>query len=251
MSALTRLLFVTTSTLAASVTQVAANGPGVTLTPLGSYREEISPGVCRAGISQIAAYDHRSHRLFVTNSADNALDILDIGNPRHPTRVDRVLVSDLTGSGNFEPPGVAAAFGLVALAVEAIDPVSADGKILLLDRNGKLLRTFSGVGSGPERVAFSPDGRFIVAAVQGEKDAPPGSIPKAASPSSTWHTVSGGRRSGSPVFRASAPRSWSRVASGSDRTPATPTSSSRRRWTSSRIPSPSRPTRGPLSPRCS
>ena len=41
---------------------------------------------------------------------------------------------------------MAAAFGLVALAVEAIDPVSADGKILLLDRNGKLLRTFSGVG---------------------------------------------------------------------------------------------------------
>ena len=91
MSALTRLLFVTTSTLVAAVRRWPRMAPGVTLTPLGSYREEISPGVCRAGISQIAAYDHRSHRLFVTNSADNALDIIDIGNPRRPTRVNRIL----------------------------------------------------------------------------------------------------------------------------------------------------------------
>jgi hypothetical protein len=162
-----------------------------------------------------------------------------------------VLVSDLTGSGNFEPAGVAAAFGLVALAVEAIDPVGADGKILLLDRNGKLLRTFSGVGSGPER---SPSARTAGSSSRPckvRRTPPSGSNPKAASPSSTWRTVSGGRRPGLPVFRTSAPRSWSRVASGSDRTRATRTSSSRRCWTSSRIPSPSRPTRVPHSPRCS
>ena len=57
-----------------------------------------------------------------------------------------------------------AAGGLVALTAEAIDPVSAGGKVLLLDRNGRLLRAFA-VGSGPERVAFTPNfGRIFSAA---------------------------------------------------------------------------------------
>lgn len=168
----TRLLLATASFLAVTASQTATAAPGITLTALGSYREETTPGsgVCRKGIAQIGAYDFLSRRLFVTNAADNALDILDLNDPARPTLLKRVRVADLTGSTNFEPPGVAAAFGLVALAVEAIDPVSADGKVLLLDHAGRLLRTFD-VGSGPERVAFSPNGRFIVVTVQGEKDA--------------------------------------------------------------------------------
>jgi 2',3'-cyclic-nucleotide 2'-phosphodiesterase/3'-nucleotidase/5'-nucleotidase len=178
-------LLVTASVLAMSTTQVAAKAPAVKLTPLGSYRELATdmggnpiPGVCRVGIAQIGAYDAGSQRVFVTNaSTDDALDVLDISNPNNPTRVNRVHVADLVGSANFEPPGVAAAFGHIALAVEAIDPEKAHGKILLLDSDAKLLRAFD-VGSGPERVAFSPDGRFVVAAVQGEKDEATGIDPR-------------------------------------------------------------------------
>lgn len=179
MRAPARLLLATAPLLLTSLAQGTAAPPSITLTPLGSYREETTPGsgVCRTGIAQIGAYDHLSRRLFVTNAADNALDILDVGNPARPTLVDRIRVADLTGSTNYEPPGVAAASGLVALAVEAIDPVSADGKLLLLDRNGKLLRAFE-VGSGPERVAFSPNGRFVVVAVQGGRDAAQAVDPK-------------------------------------------------------------------------
>ena len=105
-----RLFLATASVLAVAATQAAADPLGIKLTPLGSYREETAPGsgVCRKGIAQIGAYDFLSRLLFVTNSADNALDILNVGNPAHPTLVKRVLVSDLTGSANFEPPGVAA-----------------------------------------------------------------------------------------------------------------------------------------------
>ncbi|MFO1075323.1 MAG: choice-of-anchor I family protein [Geminicoccaceae bacterium] len=169
MRTLARIGLTAASLLAIAAGQAFAGAPGITLRPLGSYREEVRPGVCRTNIAQIGAYDAASRRVFVTNSTDRSLDILDIGNPWRPTLVRRVAVADLTGSDNFEPTGVAASGGLVALTAEAIDPVSAGGKVLLLDRNGRLLRAFA-VGSGPERVAFTPNGLTIVASIQGEKD---------------------------------------------------------------------------------
>ena len=192
MRAMSRLLLASAATLASLVAQAQAHPPDVVLTPLGSQREFVPLGrnpephnVCRVGTSQIAAYDPLSRRLFVTDAlADpdhNSLDILDIREPLHPVLIERIKVSDLTGSANFddyEPPGVASAFGLVALAVEANHPVKANGRILLLDHDGRLLRTFDALGSGPERVAFSPNGRYIVAAVQGEQDPADGTDPK-------------------------------------------------------------------------
>ena len=248
-----RLFLATASVLAVAATQAAADPLGIKLTPLGSYREETAPGsgVCRKGIAQIGAYDFLSRLLFVTNSADNALDILNIGNPAHPTLVKRVLVSDLTGSANFEPPGVAAAFGLVALAVKAIDPVSANGKLLLLDHDGKLLREFE-VGSGPERVAFSPNGQFIVVAVQGEKDEANAIDPKGGiAIIDLGHGIQQAKVRVRRLLRVQLQRHWSRVAFGSARIRATPTSWSRRYWTSSPTPSPSRPIPGLPSSRCS
>lgn len=178
----TRLLLMTAAMLPLAAAPAPAGQPAIKLVPLGSYREETAPGsgICRAGLAQIGAYDYRSRRLFVTNNADNALDILDLRQPAQPTLLKRVRVADLTHSTNFEPPGVAAAFGLVALAVEALDPVSAGGQVLLLNQDGKRLRTFA-VGSGPASLAFSPNGRFIAVAVQGERDTtngvdPPGGI---------------------------------------------------------------------------
>lgn len=192
MRAMSRLLLASAATLAPLVAQAQARPPDVVLTPLGSHREFVPLGrnpeprnICRVGTSQIAAYDPFSRRLFVTDAlADpdhNSLDILDIREPLHPVLIERVKVSDLTGSTNFddyEPPGVASAFGLVALAIEANHPVKANGRILLLDHDGRLLRTFDALGSGPERVVFSPNGRYIVAAVQGEQDPADATDPK-------------------------------------------------------------------------
>jgi DNA-binding beta-propeller fold protein YncE len=168
MRSLTKLLLATASIVTVAAAQ-AASSPDIKLTPLGRYSEEVRPGVCRTGIAQIGAYDVHSRRIFVTNSADGAVDILDVNDPAHLTLVSRITVASLTGSTNFEPTGVASASGLIALAVEAIDPVSANGQILLLDHDGKLLRACD-VGSGPERLSFTPDGQAIVVAVQGEKD---------------------------------------------------------------------------------
>lgn len=146
---------------------------GVTLEPLGSYRERVAEGdaeVCRRGIAEIAAYDPASRRLFVTNAADRALDIFDLGDVRAPRHLERVDLAEVAGDANLTPTSVAAAGGLVAVAVEAVSPVTAPGRLLFLDIGGRLLRSFE-VGAGPDMVAFTPDGDKLVAAVEGEPDA--------------------------------------------------------------------------------
>jgi 2',3'-cyclic-nucleotide 2'-phosphodiesterase / 3'-nucleotidase / 5'-nucleotidase len=158
----------------AALPVVAAGSPKpkVILEPLGSYRERVivdGTEVCRKRLAEIAAYDPRSRRLFVANAADAALDILDVSDPRAPKQLKRVRLADLVHSSNFTPTSVAAADGRVALVIEAVEPITAPGQLLLLDTAGRLLRSFP-VGSGPDMVAFTPDGRRVLAAIEGEPD---------------------------------------------------------------------------------
>lgn len=150
---------------------------GIDLEPLGSYREQTAvPGVCRRNVAEIAGYDPLTRRLFVTNYADNALDILDIRHLDSPVRKARIKLSELPGveDPNLTPTSVAVRFPLVAVAAESIDPLTNPGKLLILGIDGRLLRSFD-VGSGPDMVTFTPDGRHILVAVEGEPDkSPPG-----------------------------------------------------------------------------
>lgn len=143
----------------------------VALKPLGSYRESTTTlGVCRRNIAEIVAYDPFTRRLYVTNSADNALDIFDFRRPdKGPVLLRRVTMASLPGVGDLMPTSVAVRFGLVAVAAEAVSPIAGPGKLLLLDLGGRLL-TRHEVGSGPDMVTFSPDGQFVLAAVEGEPD---------------------------------------------------------------------------------
>ena len=157
--------------LIAVVPDAQAGVRGIVLEPLGSYREETTtPGVCRRNISEIGAYDPFTRRLFVTNYADNSLDIFDFRRPETgPILLQRITMASLLGSDNFTPTSVAVRFGLVAVAVERNDSITEPGKLLLLGLGGRLLRSFD-VGSGPDMVTFSPNGRYVLAAVEGEPE---------------------------------------------------------------------------------
>ncbi len=155
----------------------AGSASGIILEPLGSYREQTAePGVCRRNISEIGAYEPLTRRLFVSNYADNAVDIFDIRHPRALIRIGRIKLSELPGLAdpNLTPTSVAVRFPLVAVAAEAIEPLTSPGRLLILGLDGRLLRSFA-IGSGPDMVTFSPDGRRILVAVEGEPDkSPPG-----------------------------------------------------------------------------
>jgi hypothetical protein len=139
----------------------------IALEPLGSYRERVAVGgrqACRKRISEITAYDDATRRLFVTNVADLAVDILDIADPRRPTLLRRVSL------GRYgAPSSVAVLDGLIAVATVAVRDGAASperGQVVLLDAEGRVLRTFR-VGGTPDMLTFTPDGRTLLVANSG------------------------------------------------------------------------------------
>jgi hypothetical protein len=138
----------------------------IALEPLGSYRERVTVGgekVCRKSITEITAYDSTTRRLFVTNAADSAIDILDMSNPRRLTRLRRV---DLARYGM--PVSVTASRGLVAVAARGTGAAATEpGWAVLLDTRGRVLRSFR-VGAAPDMITFTPDGSTLLVANTGE-----------------------------------------------------------------------------------
>ncbi len=132
--------------------------PALSLAALGTY----ATGIFDEGAAEISAYDPRSKTLFVVNGRDRAVDMLDISDPVHPVQVGSIDVSPYGQA----PNSVATHDGLVAVAVEAAikqDP----GKVVLFDASGDFLKAFA-VGALPDMVTFTPDGRFVLCANEGE-----------------------------------------------------------------------------------
>jgi len=127
----------------------------ITLTPTGTYA---------TGLGEASAETSAVERglMFVTNSADNSLDIVDVRRVDAPRLVRRV---DLSGYG-AGLNSVDADGQYVAVAVEAADKTDP-GSVVLLRRDGSLAARVT-VGALPDMLTFTPDGRRIVVANEGE-----------------------------------------------------------------------------------
>jgi len=145
---------------------IAAAEP-IALRQHGTYRSGVTAG------AEIVAYDGATKRLFVTNGATDHIDVLDVADADAPTLAFSIDVSPYGGSLT----SVAVRNGLLAAALPAADGTQA-GVIALFDSAGQHLRTFT-AGVLPDHVSFSPDGRYLMSANEGEPvDAidPPGSV---------------------------------------------------------------------------
>jgi hypothetical protein len=116
-----------------------------------------------AGAAEIPAFDTATRRVFVVNGALGTVDVLDISRPATPTRVGSINVVGIGAGVN----GVAVYSGLVALAIEA--NVKTDPGTVAFYRASDL--AFLGsvrVGALPDMLTFTPDGRFVLVANEGE-----------------------------------------------------------------------------------
>jgi LVIVD repeat len=134
-----------------------------------------TPGAFDSAAAEISAWDPASHRLFTTNADTGAVDVLDLSDPTHPTLLFSI---DVTPFGHH-PNSVAVRDGLVAVAVEA-DPKSAPGAVVFFDTEGHL-RGGVPVDSQPDMLTFTPNGRWVLLANEGEPESdytvdPAGSI---------------------------------------------------------------------------
>lgn len=147
-----------------SATPVSANAAtGAELRFLGRWTS--GSGL---GGAEISAYDPASQRLFVTNGATNQIDIVDISRPNKTRKVKSI---NLSGKGASGIQSVAAKNGLVAIATVVDGNTQGNGKIFFTDTNGKLIKGVEKgieVGALPDHVSFSPDGRYVLSANEGE-----------------------------------------------------------------------------------
>jgi 2',3'-cyclic-nucleotide 2'-phosphodiesterase / 3'-nucleotidase / 5'-nucleotidase len=132
--------------------------PHVRLEVIGTYRT----GLYHADAAEIAGHDPGTQRLFIVNMGGGgavpaAIDVVDM---RDPTRPSLLFAIDVSTFG--VPTSVAVKNGIVAVALVA--PVPTDpGTVALFDVDGNLLADFE-VGTGPDMVTFTPDGRYLLAA---------------------------------------------------------------------------------------
>ena len=146
-----------------------------------------------AGAAEITAYDAATQRLFVVNGANGTIDVLDLRDPRSPTRVGAISVGSLGASAN----SVAVHDGLVAVAVDA-NPKTNPGVVAFYDARDLRLLSQVAVGALPDMLVFTPDGLTVLVANEGE---PSGyGVPGAADPEGSVSVITV-NRGGTPTVR--------------------------------------------------
>lgn len=111
--------------------------------------------------SEISAYDGKTQKLFVSNVESKQISVFDLSDLNNPKEEQSIQL----GSGS--PNSVAVYKGMLAVAVEA-EIKQNPGMIMVFDTDSKLMISSYQVGALPDMVTFSPNGRYIVSANEGE-----------------------------------------------------------------------------------
>lgn len=140
---------------------VEATPNSIQLSLLGRY----STGLFAQSAAEIPAFDAASKRGFVVNAQKGELDVLDLSNPAQPTFIRSLSAQTIVPNGQIN--SVAVKNGFVAVAVQAA--VKTDnGKVLIFRASDLSPVSTADVGALPDMLSFSPDGKLIVVANEGE-----------------------------------------------------------------------------------
>ena len=149
--------------LALSLTLSVRAGPAaspfaISITPIGTY----ATGIFDQSAAEIVAHDPKTQRLFVVNAQSGNVDVLDIRKPSAPQLLFSVEFDGVVNSVDVHQ-------GLIVAAVEA-DPKTDPGKAVFFNADGRILASVK-VGALPDMVTFTPDGKRVLVANEGEPNA--------------------------------------------------------------------------------
>jgi hypothetical protein len=126
------------------------------LTALGTH----ATGIFNDLGAEIAAYDPATRLLFSVSAGRGEIHVLDIGDPRLPVQISSIVTAG-------QPNSVAVHDGIVAVAVQAA--IKTDPGLVQFFRAADLaLVNEVTVGSQPDMLTFTPDGRYLLVANEGE-----------------------------------------------------------------------------------
>lgn len=162
--------------LAVSATLAACGGsddpapqpPAAEATPASLTLEKIGGYTHTGGeaSAEITAHDPLSQRLFVVNGALGSVDVLDLSDPSNPVSVGSITAAGI-GSGLGAINSVAVRNGIVALAIEA-NPKTDAGIVAWVRANDLSVLGTDTVGALPDMLTFTPDGKHLLVANEGE-----------------------------------------------------------------------------------
>jgi Ca2+-binding RTX toxin-like protein len=119
-------------------------------------------GIFERGAAEIVAFDPDTDNLFIVDGARLAIDLVNITDPTNPTKIGSLDLSPYGGGVN----SVAVKNGVVAVAVEA-NVKQNPGQVVFFETTGNFLKAVT-VGALPDMVTFSPDGKKVLVANEGE-----------------------------------------------------------------------------------
>ncbi len=134
---------------------------GVTLTPIGGYET----GLTDEDAAEINAFDSVTQKLFVVNGSTDSIDVLDLSDPGNPLYNHSIEISAYGSAAN----SVAVIDGLLAVAIES-DPKQDPGSVVFFNAaNYRFLNQLK-TGALPDMLTFTPDGKYLLVANEGEPD---------------------------------------------------------------------------------
>ncbi len=137
--------------------------PAATTTPTNDLTMTQIGNVALGG-AEISAFDPGSDRLFVTSSS--GLQVVNLANPASPTLITTINFTTL-GFATTDITSVAVKNGIVAVALPDADK-TLPGKVVFLNAADNTLLGSVNVGSLPDMLTFTADGKKVLVANEGE-----------------------------------------------------------------------------------
>jgi len=131
----------------------------LSMSVIGTYKT----GVFDDSAAEIVAHDARNQRVFVINANAATVDVLDINDPANPLLMGTIDASSIGKVAN----SVAIYKDLVAVAIEA-DNKQAPGKVAFYNASDLTFINAVSVGALPDMLTFTPNGRHVLVANEGE-----------------------------------------------------------------------------------
>lgn len=130
-----------------------------------AFKEIGSITIGGEGAAEITAYDEKTKRLFTVNNSDtNQIDVIDISDPGKPIKIGKIDLTPYEGASN----SVDVYDGKLAVALESTTNKQGNGKVVIFNTTDYSLIKQVTVGALPDMITFSPDGKYIMTANEGE-----------------------------------------------------------------------------------
>lgn len=119
-------------------------------------------GLYNQGGAEVVAYDASRTRLFLSGAVGQRVTALDITNPSLPQRLFDISLAPYGGVVN----SIAVNGNTLAVAIEDVVPQNP-GRVIFFNTDGQFISQVN-VGALPDMLVFTPDGRFVLTANEGE-----------------------------------------------------------------------------------